>query len=263
MSIAVKNSTEQSEQGFAQSGVELQITEKKCSKCMKIKPRDDYYRAKNTKSGLQSQCKTCKRSKLANEKASIPDGLFKCSKCGKIKEVNIDNLHKDRIAKSNKMLMCKTCRVKMCYELTDKPSQKERHKKWREENKDKIAEYKRNYVSNNLDKISLKDKEYRSRIEFRTKRREYEREYYKQNRSKMIALSCAYDSRVRAARPAWQDQKCINEYYKNAKILGLEVDHIVPVTSDLVCGLHCIDNFQMLTRKENASKGNRFWPDMP
>lgn len=43
----------------------------------------------------------------------------------------------------------------------------------------------------------------------------------------------------------------------------MEVDHIVPIKSDIVCGLHCIDNFQLMTREDNARKGNRFWPDMP
>ncbi|WP_372771283.1 HNH endonuclease signature motif containing protein [Pseudoalteromonas sp.] len=263
MKTAKKNFTEQLRQNTAQEGVEHQLTEKECSKCKKVKDRCEFYNSKRTRSGLQSQCKECKRSKLANEKASIPDGLFKCSRCDQIKEVNLDNLHKDRIGKSNKMLMCKVCRTKRSYETSDKLAQKERHKKWRAINKDKIARYKKNYVSNNRDKIASKDKEYRSKSEVKLKRREYEREYYKNNREKMIAISCAYDSRVRKARPAWQEQKYINEYYKNAKSLGFEVDHIVPIKSKLVCGLHCIDNFQMLTRKENASKGNRFWPDMP
>ena len=263
MSVAEKNSTEQKELGFALESAGLQITEKKCSKCKIVKDRCEFYNSKRTKSGLQSQCKECKRSKLANEKASIPDGLFKCSKCKQIKEINLVNLHKDRIRKSNKILMCKICRIKRSYETSDKLAQKERHEKWRHENKDKIARYKKNYVSNNRDKIISKDKEYRSKSEVKLKRREYEREYYKNNREKMIAISCAYDSRVRKARPAWQEQKHINEYYKNAKSLGFEVDHIIPITSKIVCGLHCVDNFQMLTREENASKGNRFWPDMP
>ena len=79
----------------------------------------------------------------------------------------------------------------------------------------------------------------------------------------MIAISCAYNSRVRASKPAWQEQPEINSYYKQANDKGMEVDHVVPINSDLVCGLHCMDNFQLLTRSENASKGNRYWPDMP
>jgi len=35
------------------------------------------------------------------------------------------------------------------------------------------------------------------------------------------------------------------------------VDHIVPLVSQLVCGL------QILDAKANIEKGNRSWPDMP
>lgn len=262
MKTAAKNSMVQQKQNIAQEGAEQQCTEKRCSKCKIVKPASEFYR--RGKSGLQAKCKICKKSPSAIERMNAaPEGFCKCSVCGEIKEKSEKHFPKDKILESTKVTQCRKCKSKLAYKNSDKEKQRKRHKAWRDKNKDKIKSYKENYVSSNRDKVLKQDKEYRARPEVKKQRRKYERKYYKDNRSKMIAISCAYDSRVRAARPSWQKQKEINDYYKSAKIKGLEVDHIVPINSDLVCGLHCIDNFQLLTRSENASKGNRYWPDMP
>lgn len=41
------------------------------------------------------------------------------------------------------------------------------------------------------------------------------------------------------------------------------VDHIVPLTNALVCGLHVHCNLQVITHDENMRKGNFLWPGMP
>lgn len=262
MKTAVKNSTEQLEPNSAQADVEQHRTEKQCTKCKEIKPASEFYR--RGKNGLQAKCKICKKSPSALARLNAaPEGFCKCSNCGEIKEKNASNFPKDKIGVNSKITQCRKCKSKLKYERLDKERQKLKHKKWRDKNKDKVKSYKDNYVSNNRDKVLNQDKEYRARPEVKASRRKYERRYYQANRIKMIAISCAYDSRVRAARPMWQEQEGINSYYKSAKSKAMEVDHIVPINSGLVCGLHCIDNFQLLTRSENASKGNRYWPDMP
>jgi hypothetical protein len=61
----------------------------------------------------------------------------------------------------------------------------------------------------------------------------------------------------------WSERKAIRLVYKKARQYGLHVDHIVPLKSDVVCGLHVWANLQLLAQSENSTKGNRHWPDMP
>jgi uncharacterized protein YaaR (DUF327 family) len=65
------------------------------------------------------------------------------------------------------------------------------------------------------------------------------------------------------ATPGWACMRRIDFIYKEAARRGLTVDHIVPLQSDIVCGLHWHKNMQLLPMLENISKGNRHWPDMP
>lgn len=49
----------------------------------------------------------------------------------------------------------------------------------------------------------------------------------------------------------------------SATAIPWEVDHIVPLNNDLVCGLHCEANLQVIPAIANLSKNNSWWPDMP
>lgn len=73
------------------------------------------------------------------------------------------------------------------------------------------------------------------------------------------------------ATPAWANRFFIEEVYEAAadrnaiRACGTqwEVDHIVPLISPLVCGLHTDANLRIITAFDNRSKRNRHWPDMP
>ena len=64
------------------------------------------------------------------------------------------------------------------------------------------------------------------------------------------------------ATPRWADPRAIREFYRAAPD-GHDVDHIVPLVSQHVCGLHCEANLQYLPSALNQSKRNFWWPDMP
>jgi len=66
------------------------------------------------------------------------------------------------------------------------------------------------------------------------------------------------------ATPAWVTPEYVMLFYKQAQMeskrIGekVHVDHIVPLTHPLVCGLHCEDNLQLLTATDNLKKSNTY-----
>lgn len=89
----------------------------------------------------------------------------------------------------------------------------------------------------------------------------------KKYRAKNRHVCAEWESKRRQAclkaTPAWINQEDMKSFYLEASYFGLEVDHIVPLNSPLVCGLHVEHNIQLLNSKQNKAKGNRWWPDMP
>lgn len=71
--------------------------------------------------------------------------------------------------------------------------------------------------------------------------------------------------RVKNATPKWANKEKIKEIYVKAHKLSEcsriphEVDHIIPLTSKLVCGLHNEYNLRIVTQKENREKTNTFF----
>lgn len=81
--------------------------------------------------------------------------------------------------------------------------------------------------------------------------------------------SVRYYRKLYAAWPEWADDKTafkvIYDEAKRRRARGenVHVDHIVPICSDLVCGLHVPWNLQVICAKRNLTKSNTWWPDHP
>jgi hypothetical protein len=99
--------------------------------------------------------------------------------------------------------------------------------------------------------------------QYKDKHKQNNPEYYK-------ALTSTRKRRHRAATPKWvgaEEKKAIRQLYLEAqrltKLTGERyvVDHIYPLISEEVCGLHTLRNLRIMTQAENLIKSNKM-PDL-
>ena len=221
---------------------------KACTKCGVEKGVDQFSRRLLSKDGLQPLCKQCVM-------------LYK-------KQYYAQN--KDVVSTKGKI-----------YRTANAAIIKAREKLYHEKNKDKIRQKKKEYREKNRDATLTKKKEhYRANREailiqsrvYREVNKETIAEkrsaYQKANRHIGNATNARRKALKRHATPAWADKEAIDSLYLIAAInrergLDLHVDHIVPLQSNIVCGLHCEANLKLMLASDNIRKNNRYWPDMP
>jgi len=148
-------------------------------------------------------------------------------------------------------------------------------------NKEKRSLYnkeQRTLVQNNEKLRNERNLNNRIRYHTKTKKKHNEltKRYYKNNKEKASKLAKEYylnnkksyrnrDAKRRAKEiqadlaSKWKSKELMNkikEIYLNCPD-GFEVDHIIPLTNDMVCGLHVPCNLQYLSVYENRSKSNK------
>lgn len=90
-------------------------------------------------------------------------------------------------------------------------------------------------------------------------RRERMRRHYRENKAYYKAKKQRREYKQKLSTPKWLTDTQLadmNKIYRECKD-GYEVDHIIPLNSDLVSGLHVPWNLQYLTAAENRVKRNK------
>lgn len=173
-----------------------------------------------------------------------------CNVCREVK--SLDEYHKRSLSEDGRAYTCKVCAKKRSRDQykNDPDAWKAAVKKWQTENREHV---------------NRKSREWRA--ENKEKRRQICKAWNERNQAKRAEQVAR--RRAKIVTPAWADKQAISEFYKVAKVREAEtgqkyhVDHIVPLNSPLVCGLHVESNLQVIPAVENVLKRNLAWPDMP
>lgn len=245
----------------------------KCSSCGEILPATPEYFTprKSRKRGFASSCRECvnkknKEKTLENKKLKYDSIQEKCcSKCLQTKQICEFRKRKNR--EYGVYSMCKECEKKdqTDYRIKNHEIIVEKRKLTKESDKKRSKEY----YYKNKEKVLGRCKSYRENNHEVVKERV--RNYYNRNKDKYALTARARDSIVKNTKIDFGELSdfIISESYTlrdlRNTLTGIkwQVDHIVPLKSNFVCGLHNGFNLRILTEYENRKKGNRFWDDMP
>lgn len=185
---------------------------------------------------------------------------------------------------------CKKCSDNKKVDYNNTPERKKANalalKKWRKENPElRRAQDKRHYYNDPAKRIRKaaiwaeknKERKQQNQAEWYARTFDIMRDTYcknsrrwtKENRPHANAIRAKYKASKKNATPRWANDFFMREAYAlstlRSKVSGFEwhVDHIVPLQSKVVCGLHVEHNLQVIPASINCRKNNRHWPNMP
>lgn len=267
-----------------------------CNKCQCDKEIEDFYSSKTSKSGIRHPCRGCikeegkqKRSEYQSVQKVVPKEKV-CGTCNELKPAK--DFAKRADTPTGLRSDCKACIKVKGHANYEKNKEhilasiaEYRRKnptlgaKWTREYRARNPEHCRqleaNWRNNNRDRLNNWHRENRKCLEVKSrnklshekylsnpvnleKKKESSRAWRARNKDKVCFYSSKRRSDIVNATPPWADMDIIKDFHKEAQYHNMEVDHIIPLTHPLVCGLHCEFNLQLLTKSENCSKNNSF-----
>ena len=164
------------------------------------------------------------------------------------------------------------------YYIEHKEQHAEYYKTWKIKNKEKVQEYNKIYYKDNIDKFKYTPKYYQQhktrilkqgskyRIRHACDIKKRNKQWRTNNASLVTANANHRRTKKLNATPCWlteQDLQSILSIYQQAAHLTKTtkiahvVDHYYPLRGKQVSGLHCPHNLVVITKKENAYKGNK------
>lgn len=138
---------------------------------------------------------------------------------------------------------------------------RQRTAKWRQDNPERLKQQRRSYYER-LKSEGRLDEYYGNTNREQNKLRS--RMWRRMNQGQVNATLARRRATLLRATPSWAEYEQIIHIYNEARRLtemtGIDhqVDHIVPLVSKVVCGLHCLNNLQILTADENNRKKCKF-----
>lgn len=223
-----------------------------CSMCKEDKDDSAFNKMKNGYLGLQKYCRACQAIHYRAYHEKNRERLIAAQN---------NRYHQ------NKELISETRKHAYWNDPVQNQKVKARASAWGAANKEKISERMKAYVKANAKTVSIRRKAHR--VKNSEAITAYDKQYRKANKPRILRIGAKRRAAKLGATVAWADMEKIQQFYVEAQRLTREtgttyhVDHIVPLISRMVCGLHCEANLQVITAFENISKLNRYWPDMP
>lgn len=167
--------------------------------------------------------------------------------------------------------VCGVCLVGKELGKDCRPCARRRNREYKERNKERVREARSSYKKALWASRAEERREAREarRSSLPLRRKQARLAWKKANTPKLNANTAKRFAQKLKATPGWANAFFVEEAYSLAllrtKMLGYkwQVDHIVPLRSKIVCGLHCEQNLQVVSATYNMVKGNRFWPGMP
>ena len=163
----------------------------------------------------------------------------------------LDSFYKNKTYSSGYNSQCKSCQKSYYQKRNEDPEVLARHnargRAWAEKNKEKKLASQTKYRKANSEKTLA-----------------YGRQWAKDNRDKKNANWQRYKARKLQATP--KNDPAIDYVYYSAEVIKQayggrpDVDHIIPLKHDQVCGLHVVNNLALMNSSENYSKGNTWLP---